>query len=70
MPIDCESLDAVRREIDRIDAGIVRLIAERGGYVRQAGRLKRDPAEPSSNGCRRWPGAKARTRAWLRICAG
>ena len=35
------SLEDVRREIDRIDREIVRLLAERGGYVREAARFKR-----------------------------
>jgi len=42
---DCASLDEVRRQIDRIDADLVRLIALRGTYVRRAAALKRSPAE-------------------------
>jgi isochorismate pyruvate lyase len=34
------SLDEVRANIDRIDREIVRLMAERSGYVRQAARFK------------------------------
>ncbi len=34
------SLEDVRREIDRIDRDIVRLLAERGGFVREAARFK------------------------------
>lgn len=45
MTIGCDSLEDVRREIDRIDAAIVRLIAERGGYVRQAARFKRSESD-------------------------
>lgn len=41
----CESLDAVRTEIDRIDQAIVRLIAERGEYVSQAARFKGSTTE-------------------------
>lgn len=41
---DCESLEEVRREIDRVDRALVALLAERGGYVRQAARFKRDAA--------------------------
>lgn len=40
--IKCESLDEVRENIDRIDNEIIRLIAERGGYVRQAAAFKKD----------------------------
>jgi isochorismate pyruvate lyase len=39
MPVS--SLEDVRREIDRIDRESVRLLAERGGYVREAARFKR-----------------------------
>ncbi len=36
----CENLQAVREQIDRIDTEIIRLIAERGGYVGQAAAFK------------------------------
>jgi len=42
---DCQTLDDVRAQIDRIDAEIVALLAERTGYARQAGRLKPTTAE-------------------------
>ena len=35
------SLDEVRRQIDDVDREIVRLLAERAGYVRQVVRFKR-----------------------------
>ncbi len=38
--VECQSLDEVRAHINRIDQEIVRLLAERGGYVRQAARFK------------------------------
>ncbi len=38
---ECGSLDEVRAEIDRIDRGIVQLLAERGGFVKQAARFKK-----------------------------
>lgn len=38
----CGSLDEVRAEIDRIDDAIIRLIAERGDFVAQAARFKKD----------------------------
>jgi isochorismate pyruvate lyase len=37
----CRSIEEVRTNIDRIDRLIVALIAERGGYVKQAARFKR-----------------------------
>ena len=39
----CGSLEEVRTHIDAIDERIVALLAERGGYVHQAARFKRDP---------------------------
>ena len=36
----CESLDEIRREIDRLDTQIVALLAERAGYVAQAAGFK------------------------------
>lgn len=44
-PDSCESLAQVREQIDRIDAQIVQLLAERGGYVLAAARFKANPAE-------------------------
>jgi isochorismate pyruvate lyase len=39
----CQNLGEVRANIDRIDREIVRLIAERGGFVHEAGRFKANP---------------------------
>jgi isochorismate pyruvate lyase len=39
---NCKSLNQVRENIDRIDHQIVKLIAERSGYVRQAANFKKD----------------------------
>lgn len=44
-PADCQSLQDVRREIDRLDQAIVSLLAERGQYVLAAARFKRSVAE-------------------------
>lgn len=44
-PQQCESLAEVREQIDRLDAQIVQLLAERGGYVLAAARFKANPAE-------------------------
>ena len=40
----CRTLGEVRTNIDRIDHEIVRLLAERGQYVHEAARFKKDPA--------------------------
>lgn len=38
----CRDIEDVRAQIDRIDRAMVALIAERGSYVREAARFKRD----------------------------
>lgn len=40
-----QSLDEIRFAIDRIDRGIVRLMAERGSFVRRAARFKATEAD-------------------------
>ncbi|NLT09171.1 MAG: chorismate mutase [Ruminococcus sp.] len=40
----CSSLEEVRENIDRIDDSIIRLIAERTEFVKQAASFKRDTA--------------------------
>ncbi len=44
----CATLAGVRQNIDRIDHAIVALMAERGKYVAEAGRFKKDPAAVSA----------------------
>ena len=44
-PADCQSMDDVRAEIDRLDGELVRLMAERFGYVDRAWQLKNNPDE-------------------------
>jgi isochorismate pyruvate lyase len=44
----CANLLEVRDNIDRLDREIIRLMAERGQYVAEAGRFKRDPAAVSA----------------------
>jgi isochorismate pyruvate lyase len=39
-PQDCENMEQVRAEIDRLDAAILDLVAERFGYVDRAWQLK------------------------------
>ncbi len=40
--VDCNSIEEVRENIDRIDRQIVALLAERGGYVKQSARFKKN----------------------------
>lgn len=40
--MECENLDEVRSNIDLIDKQIIKLIAERGTYVKQASKFKKD----------------------------
>lgn len=44
-PWECADMSQVRDEIDRIDAALVALIAERFGYVERAWQLKKNPSE-------------------------
>ena len=39
---DCESLEEVRREIDRVDRALLKLIGERTTYIARAAVLKGD----------------------------
>ncbi|MBD8193248.1 chorismate mutase [Pseudomonas fluorescens] len=42
MAVNCNTLEDVRDNIDRLDQQIVSLLAERGAYVSQAARFKKD----------------------------
>ena len=44
----CRTLGEVRSHIDAIDKQIIALMAERGKYVAEAGRFKKDPAAVSA----------------------
>ncbi len=44
-PQECTDMSHVRDEIDRIDACLVDLIAERFGYVDRAWQLKKNPGD-------------------------
>lgn len=46
----CHTLGEVRSNIDRIDREIVRLMAERGRYVREAARFKTSPGTVEAPG--------------------
>ena len=42
MAVTCTTLEQVRENIDRLDSQIVALLAERGSFVSQAARFKKD----------------------------
>lgn len=44
---DCQNMNEVRTEIDRVDAELVNLLAERWTYVDRAWVFKRSPEEAS-----------------------
>jgi len=39
-PADCTSMDQIRTEIDRLDEELVRLFADRAGYIDRAAEIK------------------------------
>jgi isochorismate pyruvate lyase len=43
--VQCDSLEMVRNQLDRIDTQMLTLLAERGAYVKQAASFKRNAAE-------------------------
>lgn len=45
LPAECESKEDVRAEIDRIDQGLLTLLAERHRYVTRMAEIKTDPHE-------------------------
>ena len=45
MDVQCNSLEEVRERIDQIDRAMVDLIAQRGDFVAQAARFKKDSAD-------------------------
>lgn len=42
---ECKDLNEIRDNIDRIDNEIVKLVAERSSYVKQAAQFKKDTAD-------------------------
>lgn len=40
--MECKNLDDVRKNIDRIDKEVIKLIAERGNFVKQASKFKKN----------------------------
>ena len=60
---ECGSLDEVRERIDGVDREIVRLLAERGRYVGQAVRFKRNAEDARAPGRVKQVIARVRARA-------
>jgi len=46
-PADCETMAHIRAEIDRVDEQLVRLFAERTGYIDRAAQIKADVDLPA-----------------------
>jgi isochorismate pyruvate lyase len=46
-PQDCSDMADIRAEIDRIDAGLVRLLAERAAYIDRAAVIKATAGLPA-----------------------
>lgn len=46
-PADCETMAHIRAEIDRVDEQLVRLFAERTGYIDRAAQIKSDVDLPA-----------------------
>lgn len=44
-PADCQTMEEVREGIDRLDRELVRLVAERQGYIEAAARIKDEESE-------------------------
>ena len=44
-PQDCQSLEEVRTEIDRLDRSLIEIISKRQDYVHIAAQFKRNSAE-------------------------
>lgn len=47
--MECKSLKEIRNNIDKIDNQIIKLIAERGNYVKQASAFKKDSQDVKSS---------------------
>ena len=43
--IECNSIEEVRKNINQIDEEIVKLVAKRGHFVKQAAKFKKDTAD-------------------------
>ena len=60
-PADCTTMAEIRAEIDRLDEDLVRLFAERAGYIDRAAEIK------AGSTCRR--GSTPGSRRWCRTSA-
>ena len=47
-PADCTTMAEIRAEIDRLDEDLVRLFAERAGYIDRAAEIKANPRSRSA----------------------
>ena len=60
-PADCTSMAQIRAEIDRLDEDLVRLFAERAGYIDRAAEIKAEVDLPAR--------IEAGWKRWWRTCA-
>jgi hypothetical protein len=60
-PADCTTMAQIRAEIDRLDEDLVRLFAERAGYIDRAAEIK------ARRTCRR--GSRRASRKWWEMSA-
>ncbi|NEX47833.1 chorismate mutase [Pseudotabrizicola algicola] len=51
-PAECETMAHIRAEIDRLDEDLVRLFAERAGYIDRAAEIKAEVDLPARIGSR------------------
>ena len=51
-PADCKTMAEIRAEIDRLDEDLVRLFAERAGYIDRAAEIKAEVDLPARIGSR------------------
>jgi isochorismate pyruvate lyase len=51
-PADCTTMAQIRAEIDRLDDDLVRLFAERAGYIDRAAEIKAEVDMPARIGSR------------------
>ena len=51
-PAECETMVHIRAEIDRLDEDLVRLLAERAGYIDRAAEIKAEVDLPARIGSR------------------
>ena len=51
-PADCTTMAEIRAEIDRLDEDLVRLFAERAGYIDRAAEIKAEVDLPARIGSR------------------